>query len=66
MKQSTGYFQVIVFPLSPKPSKMMNLLIIVSIWVLSCAIALPPLIFSQEVTIKRLLELKIYQILFPI
>ena len=45
--------KVIVRPLSAKPGKLHNLLIILSIWVLSCAIAVPAYVFSEEVRIRR-------------
>ena len=44
---------MIVYPLSPKPGKVVNLAIIVTIWLVSCIIALPALIFSKEVLIRR-------------
>lgn len=45
--------KVIVRPLSAKPGKLHNLLIILSIWVLSCAIAVPAYVYSEEVRIRR-------------
>ena len=48
--------QVIVTPLAPKLRHSSILLSILSIWIISCILASPAVIFSQEVRISRLVE----------
>ena len=50
------FVQVIVTPLAPKLGHSSILLSILSIWIISCILGSPAVIFSQEVRISRLVE----------
>ena len=50
------FVQVIVTPLARKLCHSSILLSILSIWIISCILASPAVIFSQEVRISRLVE----------
>ena len=52
-RNSLTKYQGIVYPLAPKPGRLKVLMTICSIWVISGMLALPSLIFSDEVLISK-------------